>query len=48
MLSIAQSSQIQASWCKETCYPDDREEWSIQNPALGQCVVTALLVQELL
>lgn len=37
---------IHAGWCRETS--DDPELWTPDNPALGQCGVTALLVRELL
>jgi uncharacterized protein (DUF952 family) len=37
---------IRASWSRETCDPVD--EWSPENPARGQCAVTALVVQDLL
>ena len=34
-------------WCAETCAPRLRENWSPDNPALGQCSVTAFLMQDL-
>jgi hypothetical protein len=37
---------IRSAWGRETS--DDPEEWSEENPARGQCAVTALLVRELL
>jgi hypothetical protein len=37
---------IRAAWGRETS--DDPDEWSEENPARGQCAVTALLVRELL
>jgi N-acetylglutamate synthase-like GNAT family acetyltransferase len=37
---------IRESWSSETS--DDPDEWSADNPARGQCGVTALLVRELL
>ena len=37
---------IRASWGRDTS--DDPDEWSTENPARGQCSVTALLVRELL
>src|ERR1044071_606171 len=37
---------IRASWGRETS--DDPDEWSEENPARGQCAVTALLIRELL
>jgi hypothetical protein len=39
---------IRASWSDETCDPVDRAGWSPENPSLGQCGVTALVVQDLL
>ncbi len=35
-------------WCRETAYPSLQAAWSEGNPALGQCAVTALVVQDLL
>lgn len=35
------------SWGKDTAYRQDAENWSEDNPALGQCAVTALLFNEL-
>jgi hypothetical protein len=37
---------IRSAWGRETS--DDPAEWSEENPARGQCAVTALLVRELL
>lgn len=37
---------LEKSWSKETCYPELRDEWSPDNPALGQCAVTSLVVQD--
>ena len=34
-------------WCRETCAPRLRGDWSEENPTLGQCSITAFLVQEL-
>ena len=34
-------------WCAETCAPRMRQEWSAENPTLGQCSITAFLVQDL-
>ena len=35
-------------WCIETCAPRLREKWSPDDPTVGQCSVTAFLVQDLL
>ncbi len=37
---------VEESWGKDTCYPKCSDQWSQNNPALGQCAVTALLVQD--
>jgi hypothetical protein len=37
---------IRAAWGRDTS--DDPDEWSKENPARGQCAVTALLIRELL
>lgn len=39
---------INQSWDKDTCYPKCADKWTDQNPALGQCAVTALIVQDYL
>ena len=36
------------SWDRETCYPGCVDEWNPENPAWGQCAVTALVVQDYL
>lgn len=38
--------RIQDAWCQETS--SDPDLWTTDNPALGQCAVTALVVQDLL
>jgi len=40
------SQALQASWMAETSY--DPAEWTADNPARGQCVVTSLVVQDYL
>jgi len=39
---------IEKSWAKETCYPSLQDTWSKQNPSLGQCAITALVVNDFL
>lgn len=39
---------IRDGWGADTCDPHDLPDWRPDNPARGQCGVTALLVQELL
>lgn len=37
---------IEMSWEKETSYPSSQEQWSKENPSLGQCAVTSLVVND--
>lgn len=39
---------IQKAWSKDTCYPPLRDKYENGIPELGQCAVTALLVQDLI
>ncbi len=34
-------------WRKETCAPRLQDRWSVDNPTLGQCSITAFIVQDL-
>ena len=34
-------------WCEYTCAPRLRDEWSMDNITLGQCSITAFLVQDI-
>ena len=34
-------------WCADTCAPRMRKAWSRENPALGQCSVTAFLARDI-
>ena len=34
-------------WCADTCAPRMRNEWSSENMTLGQCSVTAFIVQDI-
>jgi len=34
------------AWGKDTCYPPLKDKWTEECPELGQCAVTALLIQE--
>lgn len=38
---------LKDSWGKDTAYWKDAEGWTKENPALGQCAITALLFNEL-
>ncbi|NLK72008.1 MAG: hypothetical protein GX285_03185 [Clostridiales bacterium] len=37
---------IQKSWGVDTAYKDDIPKWSTNNPAAGQCAVTALVIHD--
>jgi hypothetical protein len=39
---------LRAAWSLDTCDEVDLADWSPENPARGQCGVTALVLQELL
>ncbi len=39
---------LRAAWGPDTCDPHDLENWRPDNPARGQCGVTALVVHDLL
>lgn len=34
-------------WCRETCAPRMQDRWSMENQTLGQCSITAFLVQDI-
>lgn len=34
-------------WCKETCAPRMQKDWNPENRTLGQCSITAFLVQDI-
>ena len=38
---------LQKIWCEYTCAPRMRERWSEENKTLGQCSITAFLVQDI-
>lgn len=38
---------LRQAWCAETCSPKMRSNWTADNPTLGQCSITAFLVQDL-
>lgn len=39
---------LSSSWKEETCSPGLRSEWNEENPSLGQCAITALIVNDIL
>ena len=38
-------TRLRLAWCPETAHPSWAPDWTPDNPSLGQCAVTALLVQ---
>lgn len=34
-------------WCAKTCAPRMRDRWTKENMTLGQCSITAFLVQDI-
>ena len=38
---------LSAIWCAKTCAPRMREDWTPENKTLGQCSITAFLVQDI-
>ncbi len=39
-------AKLTSAWSKDTCHPAYVNKWTEQNPATGQCLVTALAVQD--
>ncbi len=39
--------RLKKIWCADTCAPRMRDEWSMANPTLGQCSITAFLAQDI-
>lgn len=37
---------IRLSWTKETCFPKLENDWNKDNPSIGQCAITALIVND--
>ena len=37
---------VKKSWGVDTAYRDDIPKWLINNPAAGQCAVTALIIDD--
>lgn len=40
------AAALRLSWGADTCAPEDIPDWSIDNPARGQCGTTALVVHD--
>lgn len=41
-------SRLYKAWSKETAYRKDRDQWVQSNPSIGQCAITALVVNDYL
>ena len=39
---------VSMSFSKDTCYPNLRDKWTNKNKALGQCAITALVLNDFL
>lgn len=39
---------IEKSWSPDTCYPSQKNSWDKNAPYVGQCAVTALVIQDFL
>ncbi|MEU9298485.1 hypothetical protein [Streptomyces sp. NPDC048266] len=39
---------VRSSWSAETCTPEFRSRWTVDNPARDQCGVTAMVLNDLL
>lgn len=39
---------LKESWSKETCVQSCQSKWSSDNPSLGECAITALIVNDLI
>ena len=37
---------VRLSWFKDTCVPGLQDSWNKDNPSLGQCAITALIVND--
>ncbi len=37
---------LKQSWDRDTCSPSLRDKWSEDNPSLGQCAITSLIVND--
>jgi hypothetical protein len=39
---------VRRNWAMDTCPPEGRSQWTLGNPAFGQCGATAMVVNDLL
>ncbi len=37
---------LQKSWSEKTCFPSDKKKWTSENPAVGQCAITSMIVHD--
>ena len=37
---------LRKSWNRETCVPSMQNDWNSNNPSLGQCAITSLVVND--
>ena len=37
---------VEQAWAEDTCYPGSLDQWSRENPSVGQSAITALVVQD--
>lgn len=38
--------ELRKAWCRETAHLNYKDKWSEENPSIGQCLVTALVIQD--
>jgi hypothetical protein len=38
--------ELEKAWCRETAHPSYRDKWSEDNSYVGQCLVTARVIQD--
>ena len=48
LLLIDIERAVRSSWGADTCPPETRAQWSPENPARWQCLVTTLVLNDLL
>jgi len=37
---------VEQAWDKDTCWPGCADQWTIENPSWGHCLVNALVVND--
>jgi hypothetical protein len=38
--------ELRQAWCRETAHSSYQNKWTEANPSMGQCCVTALVIQD--